>query len=144
MTMKSTRALLEPVGAALVAANLALDVSATTTPAQREGAAAEAERALVALACAACDAVARWEEPGRDSEHRDQNALTARLASWRGELDDLRVQASLAQMELRDSPHQVLVAVEQSATAVEKAVLTAAREVAGALHAFRAAMRPTD
>jgi len=64
------------------------------------------------------------------------------MTSWRGQLDDLRVQASLAQMELRDSPHQALVAVEQSASAVEQAVLTSAREVAVALHAFRAALRP--
>ena len=144
MTTKSTSALLEPVGVALVAANLALEVNGTTTPAQREGASAEAERALVALACAACDAVARWEESEWDSEHRDQSALTARMTSWRGQLDDLRVQASLAQMELRNSPHQTLVAVEQSASAVEKAVLTSAREVAGALHAFRTALQPKD
>lgn len=141
MTTKSTSALLEPVGAALVAANLALDVSSTTTPAQREGAAAEAERALVALMCAACDALARWEESERDSEHLDQTALTARMTSWRGQLDDLRVQASLAQLELRNSSHQSLVAVERSASAVEKAVLTSAREVAEALHAFRAALQ---
>ena len=144
MTTKTTSALLEPVGAALVAANLALEVTSTTTPAQREGAAAEAERALVALACAACDAVARWEESERDSEHRDQTALTARMTSWRGQLDELRVQASLAQMELRDSPHHALVAVEQSASAVEKAVTTSAQQVAGALHALRAALRPND
>lgn len=144
MTTNSRSALLEPVGAALVAANLALDVTSTATPAQREGAAAEAERALMALACAACDAVAHWEGSERDTEHQDQTALAARMTTWRGQLDDLRVQASLAQMELRNSPHHALVAVEQSATAVEKAVLTSAREVAGALHAFRDALRPNS
>ena len=144
MTTKSTSALLEPVCAALVCANLMLGVSSTTTPAQRERAAAETEQALVELVCAACDAVARWEESERDSERRDQTAMPARMTSWPGQLDDLRVQASLTQMELRDSPHQALVAVEQSASAVEQAVITSAREVAVALHAFRAALRPND
>lgn len=102
----------------------------------------DTEQALVALACAACDAVASWEKSEREPEFRDQSALSARLTSWRGELDDLRVQAALAQMELRDSPLHSLATVEQKASTVEKLLVGSVREIGAALSAFRAALRP--
>lgn len=144
MTTKTTGTLLEPVGAALVAANLALGVSAASTPAEREGAEADVEQSLVALACAACDAVAVWEASARDEDSRDQTALAARLTSWRGQVDDLRVQLSLAQLELRNSPHHALVAVEGTASAVERALASAAHEVAATLGSLRATLRLKD
>ena len=144
MTTNTTGVLLEPVGAALVAANHALELRTTAPASEREAAAGEVEQALVALACAACDAVASWEQSERDPEHRDQSAISARVTRWRGQIDDLRVQASLAQMELRDSPHLAVAAVEQGASAVEKLLVGAVRDVGTAIGAFRTSLRPKD
>jgi hypothetical protein len=144
MTTNTATALLDPVGKALVAADLALGtISKPITPGQREATAEQVKQALVSLACAACDAVARWEESERAREADDASVLSARVTSWRSQLEDLRVQAALAQMEMRSSPHQALVAVEQSASALEKALVASGREIAQALHSFRTAVRPT-
>ena len=142
-TRTSTETLLGHVGAALVDAEHALERRATAAPAERDATAADVEQALVQLACVACDAVAAWESSERDPEHRDEGAIAQRVTAWRGQLDDLRVQAALAEMDLRDSSHHALAAVEHSAGAVERLLVSTVRDVGAALGAFRAALRPT-
>ena len=144
MTTKTTGVLLEPVGAALVAANHALELRTTASASEREAATREVEQALVALLCAACDAVASWDESERDPEYRDQGAIGGRVLRWRGQIDDLRVQAALAQMELRDSSHHAVAAVEQRASAVEELLVGAVHEIGSAIVAFRSSLRPKD
>ncbi len=144
MTTNTIGVLLEPVGAALVAANHALELRTTASASEQEAAAGQVEQALVALACAACDAVASWEQPERDLKHRDQSDISARVTRWRGQIDDLRVQVALAQMELRDSPHHAVAAVEQGAGAVERLLVGAVRDVGTAVGAFRTSLRPKD
>ena len=142
MTTKTTAVLLEPVGAALVRADHALALRTTACASERDAAAGEVQHALVALVCAACDAVASWEESERDPEYRDEDAIGERVTRWRGQIDDLRVQAALAQMELRDSPHAAVAAVEQRASAVEQLLLGGVREIGSAIGAFRTSLRP--
>jgi hypothetical protein len=142
-TTTTTDTLLGHVGASLVAAEHALERCAAAAPAERVAAAADVEQALVQLACVAGDAVAAWEAAERDPEHGGVGAIAQHLTKWRGQLDDLRVQAALAEMELRDSPHHALAAVEQSASAVEKLLVSSVRDVGAALGALRAALRPT-
>ena len=142
MTTKTADVLLEAVGAALVATNRALETRATASPSTRQAASGDVLEALVALACAACDAVARWEESEQEPEVRDPDALPSRVTRWRGEIDDLRVQVALAQMELRDSRHHGLAAVAHSAGAVEKVLAGSVCDVGVALGAFRTALRP--
>jgi hypothetical protein len=142
-TTTTTDALLGHVGASLVAAEHALEHRAAAAPTERAAAAADVEQALVQLACAACDAVAAWEASERDPEHRDDGAIAQRVTAWRGQLDELRVQAALAEMEMRDGSHHALAAVELSAGAVEKLLVSSVRDLGIALGAFRAALRPT-
>ena len=144
MTVKTTAVLLEPVGAALVIANHALELRTTATTSERAAAAGEVQHALVALACAACDAVASWEESEREPEFHDHGAIGERVTRWRGQIDDLRVQAALAQMELRDSQHHVVAAAEQRASDVERLLGGAVREIGSAIGAFRTSLRPKD
>jgi hypothetical protein len=143
-TTTTTDSLLEPIGAALVAARESLQRCAAATPSARAAAGGDVEQALVQLACVACDAVASWEAEERDPEDRDEGSLAKRVTTWRGQFDDLRVQAALAEMDLRDSSQHTLAAVEHSADAIEKLLARSVRDVGTALGAFRAALRPTS
>jgi hypothetical protein len=142
-TTTTTDTLLGHVGTSLVAAEHALKRRAAAAPTERDAAAADVEQALVQLACVACDAVAAWEAAERDPEHREDGAITLRVTKWRGQLDDLRVQAALAEMELRDSSHDARAALENSVGAVERSLVSSVHDVGAALGALRAALRPT-
>lgn len=140
MTSRTSDVSLEPVGAALVAARDALDRRAAAVPASREAADAAVQGALVDLAVAACDVVSAWETGERD-ETPEVSALSKRVSRWRAQIDDVRVQAALAEMELRDASHQVVASVEQSAGGVEKLLTGAVHELSSALGTFRAGLR---
>jgi hypothetical protein len=143
MTRNTSDVSLEPVGAALVAARDALDRRAQASPEDSEAAAGAVQSALVDLACAACDVVATWEDAEWQREAAPEGApVEQRVSRWRSQIDDLRVQAALAEMELRDSTHQVVATVEQSASAVEKLLASGLHEVSAALGTFRASLRP--
>lgn len=140
MTTKMAAVTLEPVGAALVRAKQAL--AQRENAVDPETAAAEVDRALVDLACSACDAVSHWENADWDRRHAAPRPLSRQVTKWRGQLDDLRVQAALAEMALRDSPHHSLNAVERAASSVESVLVGTTREVSAALGAFRDALHP--
>lgn len=144
MTSSTSDVSLEPVGAALVAARDALDRRAAAVPSARESADAAVQGALVDLAVAACDVVSSWEGTVPESDEGEQQSppLVRRVGRWRTEIDDLRVQAALAEMELRDASHQVVERVEQTAGGVEKRLTDAVRELTSALGTFRASLRP--
>ena len=139
MTITTPMPSLDAVDNALVSAHEAVR--------QREGAAqadlaradARVSEALVSLACTACDALSAWDAVVDAARQRAEAAPAAPdlLTRWRGQLDDLRVQAALAEMELRDSSHQTLAAMEQSISQAERRVAGAVREIGSALAGFR-------
>ena len=142
MAANITAITLEPVDAALTLAQQALDRQQSGS-ADFESAAAEVERALIELACCACDAVSHWQPSEWDRTHVIPGALSQSVSKWRRQIDDLRVQAALAGEDLRDSSHQSLTAVQQAASAVEALLVGTTRDVGAALGAFRDALRPT-
>lgn len=126
---------LEAVGAALVDADAAL---AAGPQGER------AHDALVALARASYDALARWEAaqvPSKQEPPPASAGLTARVQRWRGQLDELRVQAALAEMELHDASQTSLTAAERSLHAVEEQLNGARRDVGEALTRLRDEVR---
>ncbi len=141
-TRMTTDALLDAVGAALAAARDALEGRTGAVPAEWEAAEANVEQALVQLACVACDAVSAWEAAQPDHDDRDEGAIAQRVTRWRGQLDDLRVQAALAQMEVRDSSAEARSVVAQGASAVERVLVSSVHDVGAALVAFRDSLRP--
>ena len=138
----TTDNLLDPVGAALVAARDALEGRDGAVPAEREAADANVEQALVQLACVACDAVGAWEAAQPDHGAGDVGAMAQRVTRWRGQLDDLRVQAALAEMDVRDSSADARAAIAQGASAVERVLISSVRDMSAALVAFRDSLRP--
>lgn len=131
---------LESVGAALVAAQAALlhcDLASATRDGEQR---AQVHNTLVALARTSYDVLASWE---KESEVTPPTPPTAasRLTGWRGQFDEIRVQAALAEMEVRDTSQEVLAAVEHSVSAVEKSLTAAGREIGTAVTALRDEMR---
>ena len=126
MTAIRTR-LLEDVSASLVDAHAAL-----------EGTAADArvEEALVDLCRASLDALQRWEEE-RPSSGQD----TRQGPRWRTALDELRVQAALAELELRSSHDPGAQVVDALVRAVGDGVAAARRDLGEALSALRTGLR---
>jgi hypothetical protein len=141
MTTHVTSTTLEPVGAALVLAQQALDRHHSAPDADVETTAAEVEQALVNLACSACDVVSSWERSEWDRQHASPGPLSQQVNKWRRQIDDLRVQAALAEMDLRDSSHHTLTAVQLAAGSVESLLVGTTRDVGAALGAFRDALR---
>lgn len=116
---------LDAVGAALVDAHDALSRAHDDQRAQD---------ALVRLCRASYDALALWEQ--RRQVDLDEPATT----SWRTSLDELRVQAALAEMELRQAGIPVIPATELISTVTQR--MTGAREEIGvALDRLRADLR---
>lgn len=132
---------LEPLAAALAVAQLAVARHATASPTQSAEAERALDQALVELACGACDALAAWERDVYDREHPEPATLVQRVAGWRGQVDDLRVQLALAQLELRGSPHHTVSAVAERAAAAEHALTGAVRDISAALGTFRDLIR---
>lgn len=129
-------AFLDRVDAAVSRARTAVsydDTQATTTSTAED---ATAHEAFVELARAAYDALADWEV--RAGQPLWTNETTpGRVTRWRGQLDDLRVQAALAEMEVRDSSQEVLAAAGRRVSAVEDTLAAAKREVGSALTSLR-------
>ena len=129
---------LKAVGAALVDAQAALlrcDPTATRASESR----AEVHIALVALARTSYDALASWETEGRATP--PTSTVSSRVAAWRSQFDELRVQAALAEMEVRDTSQDVLEAVDHNMSAVEKVLVAAGRDIGTAVTTFRHEMR---
>ncbi len=128
---------LEAVGAALVDAQAALlhcDLTAATRDGEQR---AQVHNTLVALARTSYDVLASWENASEGPPPTAANRLTG----WRGQLDEIRVQAALAEMEVRDTSQEARAAVEHSVSAVEKSLAAAGREIGAAVTALREEMR---
>lgn len=133
LQLEGQRASLEAVGTALVDANASL---AEGTDADRQKA------ALVSLAHASYDALRQWEmAAAAEPKPIDANTLrdpnTEADALWRVQFDDLRVQAALAEMELRQVVASGTAVTQRLLRGVSDVVETAQREVGAALHALR-------
>ena len=63
------------------------------------------------------------------------------MVVWRGQYDEIRVQAAMAEMEMRDTSQDVLAAVEHNVTAVEKVLVAAGRDIGTAVTTFRHKLR---
>ena len=118
---------LDPVGEALVDAHR---VVASTTDEQA------VEDALVALCRAAYDSLVEWEVGSATPDHE----LLA-PETWRTPLDELRLQAALAEMELRTTGAQGRRAADRLAQAVSRQVATARHDVGDALDSLRTELR---
>ena len=121
---------LEAVGAALVDAREALEREETGKDGVR------AHDALVALARASYDALVTWEAQG-GTPAPAPSAAAERVTRWRGQVDDLRVQAALVEMEVRDTSKEVLDLTERSISLVEAKLAAAIREVGTAVEGLR-------
>ena len=91
------------------------------------------EDALLALCRAAYDTLVNWEV---GSAHAGREILTPE--TWRTPLDELRVQAALAEMELRVAGAQGRRVADRLAHAVTGKVEAARRDVGDALDSLRA------
>jgi hypothetical protein len=128
MTTTAPSSSLDRVGAALVDAHDV--VSRTTDP-------RAVQDALVALCRASYDVLLRWEvdtasnveEPAPEPE------------TWRTPLDELRVQAALAEMELRDAGVAGVTQADALVRDVSSRIDEARREVGGALASLRGELR---
>jgi hypothetical protein len=120
---------LEGVGEALVDAT---DVLARSTDPT------EIEDALVALCRASYDALLQWEV---DTAPSEPGPLPPEPKSWRTPLDELRVQAALAEMELRDAGGERARVADQLVRTVSSRLAGATHEVATALAALRSELR---
>ena len=126
---------LEAVGAALVDARAAVERHETGDgDAGKHG--VQAHDALVALARASYDALVTYETE-RGAPPPVPTPTAERVTRWRGQLDDLRVQAALAEMEVRETTREVLDLTERSFTLVEQKLAAAGREVGAAVDALR-------
>jgi hypothetical protein len=140
MQLKAPSASLEAVGTALVDANASL---AAGTDADRQKA------ALVSLAHASYDALRQWEiaaaaEPKPIDAAPLGDPNTGAHALWRVQFDDLRVQAALAEMELRQVLAGGTAVTQRLLRGVSDVVETAQREVGAALHALRDDLKKTQ
>jgi hypothetical protein len=70
-----------------------------------------------------------------------QVAPAADRLSWRTPLEELRVQAALAEMELKDSAHEGAAVADGLLHAVDKAVAAAVSDLGGALTELRSELR---
>lgn len=125
---------LEAVGAALVDAQEAL-LRCAPTETRASTSRTEVHGALVALARASYDALASWETEGRSTPPAP--TTSSRVAAWRGQFDEIRVQAALAEMEVRDTSQHVLATVEHDVSAVEKVLVAAGHDIGNAVTTFR-------
>lgn len=142
MTTFTTPASLEPIGAALVTAKEAMTAAQSATAGQLAAAHERVDEALVQLACAACDLVVTWEdESALQPRPSATQRLQDRVTKWRGQFDELRVQVALAELEVKESPHAPVAALEKSAAAVEHLLATTAHDMQSALLAFRDDLR---
>ena len=127
--MTVTRSLsLDRIGEALVDAH---QVIASTEDEQA------IEDSLVALCRSAYDVLVQWE----GSRDLDQDEVPLQPETWRTPLDELRLQAALAEMELRTTGAQGRRAAERLAQAVGHQVATARQDVGGALESLRSELR---
>ena len=92
--------------------------------------------ALVALARASYDALQQWEAGTSATAETGSEATT-----WRTTIDDLRVQAALAEMELRDVDVPAVRAADHLARAVSSRLAAAGHEVGEALTSVRTELR---
>ena len=84
--------------------------------------------ALIALARASYRSLARFERESLPSP-TPAHALEERLARWRQELDETRVQLALAEMEARDAAVEVTRRVEQLFEPTSDRVTSAVRDI---------------
>ena len=70
-----------------------------------------------------------------------EDAPERQLASWRTELEELRVQVALAEMEAKKAGAEVRAVVEKHLPTVQHAIDEAAREVGAVLGAVRDQVR---
>lgn len=131
---------LEAVGAALVEVNAALTRLGAAGPGTHEAESGHVHDALIALARASYDAVAGWEV-GAPEEPPQSSTVVERVTRWRAQFDDLRVQAALAEMEVRDTSKDVLAAAERSVSTVEGKLAAAGREITAAVATMRDDLR---
>lgn len=94
------------------------------------------QEALVALCRASYDVLLRWESATAILEQDPP----AEPRSWRTPLDELRVQAALAEMELRDAVPGASQA-DDLVRSVSARVAEARHEVGGAIASLRGALR---
>lgn len=120
---------LEHVGKALVDATDV--VSRSTDP-------RAIEDTLVALCRASYDVLLQWEI---DTAASEPTADQAGLESWRTPIDELRVQAALAEMELRDAGGDRARAADRLVRTVTSRLTGATHEVGTALAALRSELR---
>ncbi|MGB8651833.1 MAG: hypothetical protein WCD35_14355 [Mycobacteriales bacterium] len=127
---------LDAVGAALVDARNALSQCEAKGATHGSADGIQVHDTLVALALASYDALASWEAQGEQMPPAT-HAVADRVTRWRSQLDDLRVQVALAEMEVRDTSQQVLAAAERSVSVVETRLAAAGKEVGSAVTALR-------
>jgi hypothetical protein len=96
------------------------------------------EDTLVALCRAAYDVLLQWEV---DIAAAEPNADPLAPASWRTPIDELRVQAALAEMELRDAGIDRARAADRLVRTVTSRLTGATHEVGTALAALRSELR---
>jgi hypothetical protein len=95
-----------------------------------------AHEALLALARTSYDSLSRFERatlPAGAPVH----ALEARLTTWRQELDEMRVQLALAQMEAREAGGEIAHRVEQTLGPATSRISSAVKDIAGVLADLR-------
>jgi hypothetical protein len=127
--MTTTRSLsLDRIGEALVDAHQVIDST---------GDEQAIENALVVLCRSAYDVLVEWEV----SCARDEDQVPLQPETWRTPLDELRLQAALAEMELRATGTQGRRAAERLAHVVGHQVATARQDVGGALESLRSELR---
>lgn len=116
---------LDEVGKALVRAHDAIDVGTDEEL---------IENALVGLCGASYDVLLQWELAMNQLEEEPR----PEPESWRTRLDELRVHAALAEMELRDHGGAPVVDL---VSAVSGLVATARRDIGKALEGLRSELR---
>ena len=128
MTTTGPSLSLDRVGASLVTANDAIAVGADTHV---------VEDALVALCRASYDTLVAWELLTSDAPPPPLNEPE----TWRTSLDELRLQAALAEMELRDAGAPGLRAADRLVRSVTHRLAAGRREIGEALEALRNELR---
>ena len=96
------------------------------------------EDSLVALCRAAYDVLLQWEI---DTAASEQTIDLREPESWRTPIDELRVQAALAEMELRDAGNDGARAADRLVRTVTSRLTGATHEVGTALAALRSELR---
>ena len=130
MTTSTPTISLDRVGEALVNARDAL----VANPGNQA-----VEDALVHLCRAAYDTLVAWELMSTDPDPVPVPREEPR--SWRTSLDYLRVQAALAEMELRDAGTPGLQTADRLVRTVSERLTYGRQEIGDALHTLRAELR---